>query len=78
MTGFRERVRGRRLGERSIRRRAPGRQPVVCNPPTDTEAAIVRIVAQTYPRSGNQLEAAARMAARLGWAAASAMRGEKT
>ncbi len=33
-------------------------------------AAIVAMVARTYPQSGNQLERAAALAARLGWSAA--------
>lgn len=40
--------------------------------PIEAEAAIVALVARTYPNCGNQLEAAARLAARLGWATARA------
>lgn len=35
-------------------------------------AEIVRLVVRTYPQSGNQLERAVRLAARLGWEGATA------
>lgn len=75
MSGFRDRVRRRRpIGPRKrLRcRHAPTSDP---RPPVDTEAAIVAIVARAYPRAGNQLEAAARLAARLGWQACCKIEG---
>ena len=41
-------------------------------------AAIVALVARTYPRGGNQIEAAARMAARLGWTSALAYEAQRS
>jgi len=38
-------------------------------PAPETEAGILRVVVRAYPDGGNQLEAAVRMALRLGWAA---------
>lgn len=78
MTAFRDRVRHRRDSGPCARLRSRSCGSQDPRPPADTEAAIVRIVAKTYLRSGNQLEAAARMAARLGWAAGRAMQGEST
>lgn len=78
MSTFRDRVRRRRLDGARKRLRTRHVSTSAPRPPVDTEAAIVGIVARTYPCAGNQLEAAARMAARLGWAAAHAMRGEST
>lgn len=51
--------------------RAPDRAPA------ETEAAIVRLVVQRYPTCSGQLEAAARMALQLGWAAALAMEAQQ-
>lgn len=38
--------------------------------PSEALDAIVAIVARTYPQSGNQLQKAAALAARLGWQSA--------
>lgn len=78
MSTFRDRVRRRRPPAIAVNRlRGRSASTAAPKPPADTEAAIVGIVARTYPRAGNQLEAAARMAVRLGWAAARATKGEQ-
>ena len=43
--------------------------PSANRPAPATEAAILRIVCRNYPGVGDQMEAAVRMALRLGWAA---------
>lgn len=47
--------------------------PVGARMPHETEAGILRLVVGTYPQGGNQLEAAVRMAAQLGFAAGTAI-----
>lgn len=78
MSTFRDRVRSRRDSRPCARLHSRNCAPQDQQPPVNTEAAIVQIVARTYPRCGNQLEAAARMAVRLGWAAARATQGGAT
>ncbi|QIG80079.1 hypothetical protein [Stakelama tenebrarum] len=56
----------------------PPLQHHVSMPPASTEAAILNAVVRAHPHCGNQLEAAVRMALRLGWAARHHWEGMET
>lgn len=58
-------------GASSFARPLPTEAPIAATIPLDTEAGILRLVVQTFPNAGNQLEAAVRMAAQLGFVAGS-------